>query len=172
MQACAGYVRRSALDQTRSSMETKVLEEFGPFDYKWPSGTVERLHRVWDYLVFTCGERYKVRHGLGRREAYGRDRVRGITWLGETMIQGVEADDYTASRALISVIRGRDRREPRTLEEVPQEYAGMQIVYYRDEIDAPYSHKTFALKIGEDDLESWAVAATIRREISKWWDTA
>ena len=39
---------------------------------------------------------FRSEHAMSRRDAFGRSRVRSMTWLGgEPEVEGVEADDYT-----------------------------------------------------------------------------
>ncbi len=53
-----------------------------------------------------AGERHRVRHSLGGREVFGRWRVYTVTWLdGEVQVEGLEADDYLATQALLSRLR-------------------------------------------------------------------
>lgn len=69
---------------------------------------------------------------------YGRWRVHTVTWLdGAVEVEGVEADDYSATQALLSVLRGPDKRHLHDLAEVPEVYEGFEVVNHRREIDAP-----------------------------------
>ncbi|HLI38178.1 MAG TPA: hypothetical protein VKV80_12690 [Streptosporangiaceae bacterium] len=109
-----------------------------------------------------------ARHGLGAREVFGRLRVHTVTWIdGQVQVEGVEADDYPASRALISRLRRPGRATARTWEEVPAGYEGFEIVEHRREIDAPYSPQCLAVKIREDDLASWALHAWLRSQLPR-----
>lgn len=64
-----------------------------PFSFKWPAGT-ESFEGGWSCTVTVHGVSHRVRHGLGGREVYGRERVHTVTWLdGEVQVEGVEADD-------------------------------------------------------------------------------
>ena len=109
------------------------------------------------------GRPHRFRHGVGRREAYGRPRVHTVTWLdGVPRVEGVEADDHARSRALLSRIKRADRAMARSLDEVPPGYDGSEIVTHREEIDSPYSPHGLAVKVGEDDLEAWARLVALR----------
>jgi uncharacterized HhH-GPD family protein len=95
-------------------------------------------------------------------------RVHTVTWLdGEVQVEGVEADDYPTSHALLSRIRRPGRALARRWEEVPAGYAGFEIVDHRREIDAPYSPKRLAVKIREDDLAAWARHAWLRSRLPR-----
>jgi hypothetical protein len=70
------------------------LERLGPFTYRWPTN-VESFERGWNLRVKAGGQTYPVRHGIGRRVAYGRERARTVTWVGRwPKVEGVGADDY------------------------------------------------------------------------------
>jgi hypothetical protein len=69
------------------------------------------------------GMRQAIRHGVGARRAFGRMRVRTVTWIGlDAQVEGVEADDYPVSRSLLSRLRRAGRALARTPEEVPAGY--------------------------------------------------
>lgn len=94
---------------------------------------------------------------------YGRWRVHTVTWLDrEVQVEGVEADDYPVSRALISQLKHADKTVVRSLADVPQGYERFELVEYRSEIDAKYAPYCIAVKIREDDLLAWAVHASLR----------
>jgi hypothetical protein len=78
------------------------------------------------------------------------------------MVEGVEADDYRSSRALLSLLRRFDKKHARTNADIPKEYEDFLIVDHRDEICAPYSPRSFAVKIIEDNVAAWATHAAIR----------
>ena len=67
--------------------------EVAPFVWKWPEGE-EHFEKVWDLKVVWDSRPYSLRHALSHRRAYGRDRVRSVTWVGgQAMVEGVEADE-------------------------------------------------------------------------------
>ncbi|MGH3303967.1 MAG: endonuclease III domain-containing protein [Streptosporangiaceae bacterium] len=82
-------------------------------------------------------------------------------------MEGVEADDYPASQALISRLRRPGRATARTWADVPPGYEGFEIVEHRREIDAPYSPQCLAVKIREDDLASWALHGWLRSQLPR-----
>ena len=133
-----------------------------PFVFTWPEGE-ERFEKVWDVDAVWRARRYRVRHGLSHRLVYGRNRVHSVTWVADQpMVEGVEADDYATSRALLSVLRVAGKKLVRTLDDPPEGYDSFAWVEHRREIAAPYSRHCLALKIVEDDLESWALHALLR----------
>jgi uncharacterized HhH-GPD family protein len=114
------------------------------------------------------GVRQAIRHGVGARRAFGRMRVRTVTWIGtDAQVEGVEADDYPVSRSLLSRLRRAGRALARTPEEVPAGYEPFTVVQHARELDAPYSPSCLAVKLREDDLPGWALHAWLRRELSR-----
>lgn len=133
-----------------------------PFRFRWPK-EVEDFEGGWVYQLRVSGQIRNVRHGVGGRPAYGKQRVHTVTWLdGNVEVEGVEADDYPTTQALISLLRHPDQTLIRTLTEVPAEYEGFNIVSHRREIDAKFSRRSLAVKIREDDLLLWGIHAWLR----------
>jgi uncharacterized HhH-GPD family protein len=64
----------------------------------------------------------------------------------------------------VSRIKGADGKLVRTPEQLPPGLELLPLVSHRDEIVAPYSPRCMAVKIVEDDLESWARFAILRRQ--------
>ena len=150
-----------------TAIEILGVEETGPFDFRWPEG-VESFESGWSFRVRIDRKIHRARHGLGAREVYGRVRVHTVTWIdGEVQVEGVEADDYPVSQALISRLRRPGRATARTLDEVPIGYKEFEIVEHRREIEAPYSPQCLAVKIREDDLTSWALHAWLRSRLPR-----
>ncbi len=144
-----------------------VTERLGPFGFRWPTN-VEPFEEGWECQVTIDGVRHIVRHGIGRREVYGRPRVHTVTWLDRNVqVEGVEADDYPTSQALISRLRRPDGKLARWLDEVQRGYEAFAIVRHRVEIDAPHSPNCLAVKVREDDLASWVRHAWLRSQLSK-----
>lgn len=84
-------------------------EQLGPFKFRWPDG-YEDFEGGWDFQLNVGGARHPGRHGIGARPVYGRWRVHTVTWLDrEVQVEGVEVDDYPASRALISQLKHADK---------------------------------------------------------------
>lgn len=147
--------------------ELGAIGNIGPFSFRWPDGT-EDFEAGWRVTARIDGRSYEIKHGLGAREVYGRIRVHTVTWLdGQVQVEGVEADDYPSSQALITLLRRPGRATVRTWAEVPAGYDGFNIVEHRREIDAPYSPLCLALKIREDDLASWALHAWLRSRLPR-----
>lgn len=147
-----------------SIVRSKHLE---PFSFRWPDGT-EQFETGWECDVTIDGTRHLVRHGIGERDVYGRPRVHTVTWLDrEVQVEGVEADDYPTSQALISRLRRPGRATVRTFDEIPAGYEGFDIVQHRAEIDAPYSPTCLAVKVEEDDLKLWALHALLRSTLPR-----
>jgi uncharacterized HhH-GPD family protein len=135
----------------------------GSFDFRWPAG-VEHFEAGWEFQLNIGGERHSVRHGLGGRVVYGRERVHTVTWLdGAVRVEGVEADDYPTTGALLSVLRHAGKTHVRAMSEVPIDYSGFEVVEHRREVDAPRSPASMAVKIREDDLARWGAHAWLRQ---------
>jgi uncharacterized HhH-GPD family protein len=138
------------------------VTEIAGFDFRWPDN-VERFDRGWEAVAEQDDRLLAVRHALALRIAYGRPRVRSVTWVnGEVAVEGVEADDYAESRSLLGLIRRADKTMARALDDVPADLRHLPIVNQRDEIDAPYSRTGLAVKLAEDDLVGWAAFAISR----------
>jgi hypothetical protein len=105
-------------------MEIRLLDfrPAGTFEWVWPSGKVESFERSWCGRVVIDEVAFDFRHALGRHHVYGRSRVHGATLVGMQMVEGVEADDYGSSRALLSLIKRPDRKHARTDADVPSHY--------------------------------------------------
>ena len=143
------------------------VKQLDPFSWRWPDG-IESFGTGWSIELRAAGGMHRARHGLGARKVYGRLRVHAVTWLdGEVQVEGVEADDYPASLSLISRLRRAGRATARTLEEVPVGYEGFEIVEHWREIEARYSPRCLAVKIVEDDLDSWTLHAWLRTRLPR-----
>ncbi len=145
-----------------SSLVLHDLVPIGPFDYRWPA-ELEKFERGWAAVVDIGGRRRNVRHGLGSYIVFGKARVHGVTWIDDQpIVEGVAADDYDQSRALLSRIKRLDKKAAKTDDEVPASYKGFMVVDHRAEIKGPYSPHLRAVKIVEDDVTRWVAHALIR----------
>jgi uncharacterized HhH-GPD family protein len=148
-----------------STVDISDIRKTGPFSFRWPTGT-EDFEQGWECTLRIDGAIHRVRHGIGARVVYGRGRVHTVTWLdGGVQVEGVEADDYPVTMALLSVLKRPDKKYVRSQEEVPKGYEGFDVVDHRREIDAPYSRNCLAVKIAEDDLGAWAHHAWLRSRL-------
>lgn len=147
---------------TRMLATVENVRELGPFEYRWPDAT-EHFGRGWEFDARLGVARARVRHGIGRRQAFGRERVHTVTWVyGQPVVEGAETEDYATSRALVGVLKRPDRKDARDLTDVPGGYEALRIVRHRDEIRGPNARSGLALKIPEDDLAAWATFALLR----------
>jgi uncharacterized HhH-GPD family protein len=159
----------AAISPTRAErldgdVEIEDALELEPFDFRWPEGS-EHFDHGWDYTATIGGTSFRVRHGIGGREVYGKFRVHSVTWLDKApMVEGVAPDDYPDSGALLSTLRIQGKAHVRDLTDLPIGYAGFTIVRQNDEIVAKYSRRSLALKILEDDLPAWARHAVLRAQ--------
>ena len=103
----------------------------GAFEFRWPDST-EFFESGWSFQAHIDGVQHAVRHGVGARTVYGRLRVHTVTWIDEgVQVEGVEADDYPSTQALISRLRRAGRATARRWEEVPPGYDRFEIVDHR-----------------------------------------
>jgi hypothetical protein len=134
------------------------------FSFSWPQGA-EEFESGWEFTLDVQGQRHQIRHGLGSRVVYGRPRVHTVTWLdGAVQVEGVEADDYPTTRALLSLLRKDGTAHLKSRDEVPADYADFEVVEHRREIEAKWSRQALVVKIPEDDLLRWGVHAWLRRQ--------
>lgn len=133
----------------------------GSFAWRWPGG-VETYAHGWLAIADIDGRELHIRHGIGRRGAFGRSRLRSVTWVeGEVAVEGVEADDFATSQSLVSLIK-ITKKHLRPEAAVPAEYAGFPIVVFSDEVSGPHSFSSLAVKLRQDDLEGWMRHALLR----------
>ena len=133
----------------------------GPFSWRWPEG-LESFDRGWATVALLDGEEFHARHGVGRREVFGRSRVHSVTWVeGAPIVEGVEADDFSRSDALLSLIKVT-KRHVRPGGALPPGYAPFQTAVMSDEIVAPYSPHSLAVKLRTDDVGGWTRHALLR----------
>jgi uncharacterized HhH-GPD family protein len=148
-------------------VELITVSKLESFDFRWPE-ELESFEGGWAFEARVAEARFSGRHGIGARKVYGRERVHTVTWIGgEVQVEGVEADDYPSSQALVSRLRQPGRSFAHNWEEVPEGYAGLEIVEHRREIDAPYSPECLAVKIEEGDLASWVLHAFLRSQLPR-----
>ncbi len=123
-------------------------EALGPFSWRWPEG-LEYFERGWITLVDLDGVEVQVRHGIGRRTVFGASRPHSVTWVdNEPTVEGVGADDYDKSHALLSLIKVT-KKHLRPHDAVPAGYAEFEVAVMADAASGPYSPRSLAVKIGE-----------------------
>ena len=149
-------------DQFRSVPKILTAKLIGPFEYKWPVN-IESFVMGWEGEAEVDGEQISFRHGLGGRFVFGTHRVHTVTWLeGAPMVEGVAADDYSNSRALVSRLKRTDGKMAKTKEDIAAEYSSFLVVDHQSEVNAKYSPKGLGVKIREDDVASWVHHAVLR----------
>lgn len=140
------------------------VERGGAFDYRWPDAT-EHFEHGWEGRVDFRGDSVRFQHAVGQRPVYGTERIHTVTFLdGAPVVEGVAADDFPRSQALLSLIKRPDGSMVRSSEELPSGYESFMVVDHRSEIDAPYSRYGLAVKIRTDDITTWVAHALLRRE--------
>jgi hypothetical protein len=134
-----------------------------PFDWPWPSGNVEHFARGWDLEVKTGGRSHQIRHALAVRQAFGRARVRSVTWVdGKPTVEGVETDTYGNDRSLASMLKINGRQHVRTMSEIPAGYSSFDVVAFSDVVTGEGVFRGLSVRIPEDDVAMWARHALLR----------
>jgi len=135
----------------------------GEYIWHWPSNTIEHFEQSWTGEIAINSKVAPFCHAIGKRMAYGRERVHSVTWIaGSPRVEGVEADDYERTHALISLLRQPNKKLVYMEQDIPPGYDGFTIVPHQVEIKALYSRRSLAVKIVSDDIETWAKHAAIR----------
>lgn len=137
------------------------LEAIDGFQFRWPDA-VETFESGWAGEAEMSGRSLVFRHGVGAKTVYGRHRVHTVTWLGDVIVEGVAADDFEQSRALLSLIKTADGSMVRNMAEVDDGYRSLPVVDHRGEIDAKWSRSGMAVKLRVDDIAGWLLHAWLR----------
>jgi hypothetical protein len=140
----------------------RVVEQRDGEDYQWP----ELLEHYDRYNVYRGETRregtvfialgWTVRHG-----AWGMDRIYVVSflsaWTPQTPVtEFLAADDYTETRELIAIIRGRDggRKMYGPADDPPPAYAQFRTAIYRDRVQAKGSWNKLAVVAAETDTDT------------------
>jgi uncharacterized HhH-GPD family protein len=147
----------------RPATRSRVISTsaIGAFSWRWPD-QIESFERGWAAIADVDGTEFQIRHGISRRYAFGRARLKSVTWVeGEVLVEGVEADDFDQSQSLVSLVKiTKDHLRPG--DDVPSEYRDFVIVVFSDEAVGPYSYNSLAVKLRLDDIEGWTRHALLR----------
>jgi uncharacterized HhH-GPD family protein len=76
-------------------------------------------------------------------------------------VEGVEADDFDRSESFLSLIKVT-KRHLRPGDALPPGYQSFPIVVMADEASGPYSPRSLAVKLRQDDVEGWTRHALLR----------
>ncbi|WP_169948938.1 hypothetical protein [Microbispora sp. H11081] len=138
-----------------------TMTALGPFSWRWPDA-FESFERGWAAVVTMDGQEFHIRHGIGRRNVYGRSRVHSVTWVeGNPTVEGVESDDFDRSASLLSLIK-TTKRHLRPGDTIPPDYASFPVVVMAEEVRGPYSPRSLAVKLRQEDIDGWARHALLR----------
>lgn len=133
----------------------------GPFSWRWPEG-VEHFERGWVALVEVNGSEVHIRHGVNRRDVFGGSRPHSVTWVeNDPTVEGVGADDYDETRSLLSLIKVT-KKHLKPGEPLPPGYAEFQTAIMAAAAQGPYSPRSMAVRIREDDIDRWSRHAILR----------
>jgi len=148
---------------TKSLPEITNSTSLAPFSYRWPDSR-EEFSSGWEATVRFEGRQYRLRHGVGRRHCFGRERVHSVTWLdGHPMVEGAEAEDFSSTRDLVSVLKKPGgNRDARSDDEIAPAYLAFRVVRHCDAVTGANARRGLAVRIREDDLVSWAHHALLR----------
>jgi uncharacterized HhH-GPD family protein len=137
------------------------MEALGKFSWRWPKA-VESFSRGWVAVAEVNGLEVHIRHGIGKRDVFGRRRIHSVTWVeGKPTVEGVEADDFSQSKSLLSLIKlSKAQLTPGS--SVPRAYKGFEVVVMADEASGPYSPRSLAVKLRQDDIDGWTRHALVR----------
>ncbi len=139
-----------------------AMTALGPFSWRWPE-EFETFERGWAAVAAVDDQEFRLRHGIGRGDVYGRSRVHSVTWVeGEPIVEGVAADEFDRSGCLLSLIKVTKRRL-RPGDALPPGYASFPVVTMADEASGPYSPRSLAVKLRQDDVDGWTRHAPPRR---------
>jgi len=137
------------------------MNALGRFTWRWPDGP-EAFEHGWAAVASIDGQEFHVRHGINCREAYGRSRAHSVTWVeGEPLVEGVGADDFDHTACLLSLIKVT-KRHLRPGDDIPPGYGSLPIVVMADEVVGPYSPRSLAVKLRQDDVDGWLRHALLR----------
>lgn len=143
------------------SIRVVAMTALGPFSWRWPQET-ETFDRGWAAVATAGGQEFHVRHGIGCRDVYGRSRLHSVTWVeGQPTVEGAEADDFDVSACLLSLIKVT-KRHLRPGDAIPPAYGSFPVVVMADEASGPYSPRSLAVKLRQDDVDGWTRHAVLR----------
>ena len=138
-----------------------AMTALGPFSWRWPE-EAETFDNGWAAVATADGHEFRIRHGIGRRDVYGRSRLHSVTWVeGQPTVEGVEADDFDLSDCLLSLIKVT-KRHLRPDNAIPPGYSSFPIVVMADRACGPYSPRSLAVKLRQDDIDGWTRHALLR----------
>src|SRR5262249_16858593 len=127
----------------------------------WPDA-VEHFAHGWETVADFDGAELHVRHGIGTRHVYGRRPLHSGTWVeNNPVVEGVEADDFATPQALLSLLK-TPKKHLRPAAPLPSEYRGFDVTAMRDEVHGPYSPRSLAVRLRQDDVEGWTHHAILR----------
>ena len=131
-----------------------ILEAGSSYEYKWPDGYVEPYSARVDYQTTADDGQHRVRIAVGRREVYGRDRVRVVVFVdGYPHAEFLGADDFDASGDVLSEIKVEGERGLRMCryphEPLPERYSAFPVVGLVNRV------------LGTGVHNAWAVVANI-----------
>lgn len=161
--ALSGTLQRQREQSVASRVEIVSATPMEPFTYRWPENT-EEFSSGWELRVRFDGQVHRMRHGIGRRHCFGRTRVHSVTWIeGHPVVEGAEAEDFASTRDLVSVLKmPGGNRDAQVIEEVDPAYRSFGIVRHCDAIVGANARRGLAVRIRDDDFESWAHHALLR----------
>ena len=148
---------------TPGRLEVQSQARTEPFDFRWPSQAIEHFDPAWELSVKADNATYRIRHGITRREAFGRQRVRSVTWVNaQPAVEGTETEGYGEDHMLASVLKINGRVHVKRPTDVPPGYEQLDVVRFSDVVDGPGAFSSYAVQLRDDDLAGWARHAILR----------
>ncbi len=166
-------VRHSAPSSAPSKrLELGDITELEAFTFRWPAAE-EHFERGWDLVARAPEGTHRVRHAIGSRHVFGRDRAHSVTWVdGAPQVEASAADDYAETRDLVGLIKRDDGRDARSETDLPSGYEGLPVVTHRDAVHGPWARRSLAVRLREDDLEGWVTHALTQARLRRARSTA
>ncbi len=162
------FEQRASADARRPTLGAVPPPHFSagaPFRHVWPNRMEEHYPQAFETrLERDDGPRY-IRIGFGTRATVGQQRRRAVVFLsdrpfreqgravgGRPVVEFVGVDDYERSHLLASLTKTPAGKEVHVRSDLPDDYAGMEIVPYNSVVTGPYSHRGLAVLLPEGDL--------------------
>jgi len=146
-------------EQSGEVLEKELLWE-GQLTFDWPVAGAEYFERACRYRVAVQGgQTAEIMVAFGWRPAFGRTRRRIIAFMADAApwpaAELVGADDYNASRELLwAVKKPGSNQHCGPFEQPHPDFRSFPLILFRDRIQAFRSHRSWAVLLHEDDIDS------------------
>lgn len=158
--------RSSGISTNPIGFRTISFIQGKPFEYRWPMKRTESSpnkkeeHFTKVYEGTSDGKRIKIAFS-DRADRTGR--IRATVFVdNRPMVRFKPADDFAASKLMLSLIKTADRKQLRPEDLIPPEYALLEVASYRKHINRLHASRNMAVICRKDDLQTMAQHALIR----------